>query len=84
MENITNDGKAFWTWWEITEGSLSESGDEPDDEAEEESSNKEVNRAVAANHRHPNKPSDSRGIIEGSLFIGSGLGWELRRRHRAV
>ena len=84
MENVANDGKAFWSWWEITEGSLSESGDEPDDEADEESSNKEVNRAVVANHRHPNKTSDSRGIIEGSLFIGSGLGWELRRRHRAV
>ena len=64
MENIANDGKAFWTRWEITEGSLSESGDEPEDEAEEGSRNKEVNRTVAANHRHPNKTSDSRGIAE--------------------
>ena len=67
MENIPNDGKAFRTRWEITEGSLSESGDEPEDEADEGSRNKEVNRAIAANHRHPNKTSDSRGIAKGSL-----------------
>ena len=67
VEKITNDGKAFRTRWEITEGSLSESGDEPEDEADEGSRNKEVNRAVAANHRHPNKTSDSRGIAKGSL-----------------
>ena len=63
MENITNDGKAFRTRWEITEGSLSESGNEPEDEADEGSRNKEVNRAVAANHRHLNKTSDSRGLL---------------------
>ena len=42
-ENIANDGKAFWTRWEIAEGSLSESGDEPEGEAKEENCNKEVN-----------------------------------------
>ena len=67
VEKIANDGKASWTRWEITEGSLSESSDEPEDEADEGSRNKEVNRAVAANHRHPNKTSDSRGIAKGSL-----------------
>lgn len=65
-ENIANDGKAFWTRWEIAEGSLSESGDEPEDEAKEENCNKEVNRAVAANHRHPNK-TETRGIVMGPL-----------------
>ena len=67
VENITNDGKAIGTRWEITEGSLSKSGDEPEDKADEGSGNKEVNQAVAANHRHPNKTSDSRGIAKGSL-----------------
>lgn len=67
MENITNDGKAFGTRWEITDGSLSKSGDEPEDEADDGSRNKEVNRAVAANHRHPNKTSDSRKIAKRSL-----------------
>ena len=67
VENITNDGKAFGTRWEITDGSLSKSGDEPEDEADDGSRNKEVNRAVAANHRHPNKTSDSRKIAKRSL-----------------
>ncbi len=63
MKNITNNRKPFRTRWKITEGSLSESGYDPDDEADEGSRNKEVSRAVTANPRNPNKTSDSRRML---------------------
>lgn len=66
VENIANDGEAFWARWEITEGSPRKSGHEPEDKADKGSQNKEVNRAVAASHRHPNKTSDSRKVGEKS------------------
>ena len=63
MKNIANDRKPFGTRWKITEGSLSESGYEPEDEANERSRNKEVSRAVTANPRHRNKISNSRRML---------------------
>ena len=57
MENISKDRKPFGTRWKLTEGSLpvGESGDEPEDEADNGNRNKEVNRAVTANAEYPNK-----------------------------
>ena len=66
MKNITNDGKAFWTRWKITEDSLSESGYEPEDEADKGSRNKEISRAITANLRHASKPE----TLVGCLGIG--------------
>ena len=58
MEKIAKDGKTFRTRWKIsTEGILSESGYEPDDEANEESCNEEVSRAVTVSPS-PDKTSD--------------------------
>jgi hypothetical protein len=48
VENITNDGKAFGTWWEITGGSPSKSDYEPEDEANERSWNEVTSHAVTA------------------------------------
>ena len=62
MKNIANDWKAFWTRWKSTEGPLSESGYEPEYEADNGSRNKEVSRVVAANPRHAEKTSDSSRI----------------------
>jgi len=55
VKNIANNRKPFGTWWKITESSLSESGYEPEDEADEGSGNEEVNRAVTVNAGKPNK-----------------------------
>ena len=45
------------TRWKLTEGPLpvGESDDEPEDEADDGSRNKEVDRAVTANAEYPNK-----------------------------
>ncbi len=63
MKNIANDRKPFGTWWKITGSSLSESGYEPEDEADEGSGNEEVSRAVTVNPGNPNKTSDSRRML---------------------
>jgi len=63
VKNIANNRKPFGTWWKITEGSLSESGYEPEDEADEGSRNKEVSRAATVNPGNPNKMSDSRRML---------------------
>ena len=58
MKEIAKDGKTFRTRWKIgTEGFLSESGYEPDDEADEGSHNEEVSRTVTVNPR-PDETSD--------------------------
>ena len=58
MEKIAKDGKTFGTRWKIgTEGFPSESGYEPDDEADEGSHNEEMSRAVTVSPS-PDKTSD--------------------------
>ena len=70
MENITNDGKAFRTRWQSAEGSLSESGYEPEDEADKGSHSEEVSRVVTANPRHADKTSDSCRMLRNWMGLG--------------
>ena len=61
VKNIANEGKAFWTWWKSTEGLLSESSYEPEDEANEGNrSESEFSHEVAVTPRNPSRTSDSR------------------------
>ena len=61
VKNIANEGKAFWTWWKSTEGLLSESSYEPEDEANEWNSNDSaVSHEIAVAPRNPSRTSDSR------------------------
>lgn len=69
------------------EGSLSESGNEPEDEADKGSRNKEVSRVVTANPRHTDRTSDSRRMLRDWSGLGQRrnlkrfivIVWEIRK-----
>jgi hypothetical protein len=62
VKNIANDWKPFGAWWKSTEGLLSESDYEPEDEANEGNRN-EVSHEATAITRNPHGTGDSNVML---------------------